>query len=87
MAESHVISDFRQDITKYQWVSLDNVLIQQAQILLMKYGSEGLRTLDAIQLASALTLKNLSKSYFFTADKLLQTFFNQEGLLVIYETL
>jgi hypothetical protein len=46
----------------------------------MKYGQEGLRTLDAIQLASALTLKEQQNVLFFTADKLLKYFFKQEGL-------
>jgi len=48
--------------------------------LLMKYGSAGLRTLDAIQLASALTLKGQPKIRFFTADQLLNSFFKPEGL-------
>jgi len=40
-------------------------------------------TLDAIQLASALTLKEQPKIYFFTADQLWQSFFKQEGLATI----
>ena len=46
----------------------------------MNYGVAGLRTLDAIQLASALTLKGEPKARFFTADQLLKSFFKQEGL-------
>jgi len=75
-----VIACFQQDHVKFQWIFLDNEVIQQAQALLMKYGSAGLRTLDAIQLASALTLKGQPKVRFFTADQLLESFFEQEGL-------
>jgi predicted nucleic acid-binding protein len=73
-----VIACFQQDYAKFQWIFLDNGIIEQAQELLMKYGSSGLRTLDAIQLASALTLKGQAR--FFTADQLLKSFFKQEGL-------
>jgi len=75
-----VIACFQQDYAKFQWISVDNEIIQQAQELLMNYGSAGLRTLDAIQLACALTLKGESKVCFFTADKLLKSFFKQEEL-------
>jgi len=75
-----VIACFQQDYAKFQWIALDNEIIQQAQALLMKYGSAGLRTLDAIQLACALTLKEQSNTCFLSADKLLNSFFKQEGL-------
>jgi hypothetical protein len=51
--------------------------LSQGRELLMKYEITGLRTLDAIQLASALTLKEQPKIYFFTADQLLQSFFGR----------
>lgn len=75
-----VIAGFQQDYAKFQWISIDNEVIQQAQESLMKYGSAGLRILDAIQLASALTLKGQSKICFLSADKLLKSFFKAEGL-------
>jgi predicted nucleic acid-binding protein len=75
-----VIACFQQDYAKFQWISIDNEVIQQAQNLLMKHGSAGLRTLDAIQLACALTLKEEPEACFFTADTLLKSFFKQEGL-------
>ncbi|KHD06632.1 hypothetical protein PN36_26610 [Candidatus Thiomargarita nelsonii] len=75
-----VITCFQQDNVKFQWIYLENDVIQSAEELLMKYGQEGLRTLDAIQLASALTLKEQQDIRFFTADQLLKSFFKQEGL-------
>ena len=75
-----VISCFQQDNIKYQWIYLKIDVIQQASKLLMQYGQEGLRTLDALQLASELTLKKQQNVSFFTADKLLKYFFKQEGL-------
>ena len=73
-----IITCFQQDYAKFQWVLINNEVIQQAQLLLMKYGSRGLRTPDSIQLACALTLKG--KAILFTADKLLNSFFKSEGL-------
>jgi uncharacterized protein len=77
-----VITGFIKDSIKFRWIPLSNEVIERAQALLMKYGSAGLRTLDAIQLASALTLKGQPKVRFFTADQLLKSFFEQEGLEV-----
>ena len=49
--------------------------------MITKYGEEGLRTLDSIQLAAAVSLKakvDLNKS----SDKLLTKLFEKEGLVV-----
>ena len=78
-----VITCFQTDYTQFRWIQLDSKVIQLGRELLMKYGTTGLRTLDAIQLASALALKEQPKIYFFTADQLLQSFFEQEGLATI----
>jgi len=48
----------------------------------MKYGNKGLRTLDSLQLASALILKN-KPCVFFTSDKLLKSLFIEESLNVL----
>ena len=48
----------------------------------MKYGSHGLRTLDSLQLATALTLKN-EECVFLTSDKLLKTLLEKEKLNVV----
>ncbi len=74
-----VITCFQRDMGKFQWIQLNLDVIQQAGVLLMKYGVEGLRTLDAIQLASALVLKTEQDIRFFSADKLLRGFLRKEG--------
>ena len=76
------IDCFKDDYDKFQWVLLNSDVVEQADFLLMKYGAEGLRTLDAIQLSSALILKEQPEICFFTADNLLQIFFKQEGLVI-----
>lgn len=50
--------------------------------MLMKYGENGLRTLDAVQLASALSVKD-DGCVFASADELLVGFFHAEGLAVV----
>ncbi len=70
---------FESDFEKYHFVSTDSIIIEQARLLTSKYGIQGLRTLDSIQLATASSLfRHVEK--FFTADKLLQSFFVAEGL-------
>ncbi len=84
-AATAAITCFQNDFVKFQWIPIDNLLIQQAQVLLMKYGSAGLRTLDAIQLASAFLLNERKLDVCcLSADKLLQSFFTQEELLTCF---
>lgn len=54
-------------------------LVMQARIFCSKYRTEGLRTLDSIQLSTSLSLFE-EVSVFFTADKLLKPLFEAEGL-------
>ncbi|MCX6582544.1 MAG: type II toxin-antitoxin system VapC family toxin [Candidatus Aminicenantes bacterium] len=77
-----VISCFEADFNKFQWIKLRSDVIRCASSLLKKYGSEGLRTLDSMQLACAVQLKEEECS-FFTSDKLLQKLFNKENLNII----
>jgi len=76
------ISCFENDFDDINWIQLNQKLIQSAKEFLMKYGSKGLRTLDSIQLASALTLK-FQDYVFLTADDLLKSLFIEEGLNVV----
>jgi len=70
---------FEKDFTKYTFVQIDTVIIEQAKNLIKKYGSQGLRTLDGIQLSTSVFLKNQS-DLFITSDNLLSSFFKQEEL-------
>ncbi len=75
------IEAFEDDVNKYSWVEIDSESIQLSKDLLMKYGQNGLRTLDSIQLSSAVSLKN-TNCQFVTFDLRLRTFFQEEGLSV-----
>ena len=70
---------FESDFGKYTFIVTDSIIIEQARILISKYGLQGLRTLDSIQLATAKSLFQQA-DIFFTADKLLKSLFEVEGL-------
>jgi predicted nucleic acid-binding protein len=70
---------FEADFAKYTFATTDSLLLEQARQLVIKYGLEGLRTLDSIQLATCLLLAQ-EVAVFFTADKLLKTLLGAEGL-------
>ena len=70
---------FELDFRKYSFVATDSIIVEQARILCSKYGTEGLRTLDSIQLSTSLSLF-AEVSIFFTSDKLLKSLFEAEGL-------
>ena len=73
---------FEDDFNKYSWVEVDFDAIQLSKDLLMRYGQKGLRTLDSIQLSSAVALKNNKNCQFVTFDPRLRGFFRDEGLSV-----
>jgi hypothetical protein len=70
------------DVDNFHWIMLQSDIVESASHLLMKYGSCGLRTLDSLQLAAALTLKD-KECVFLTSDKLLWTLFKDELLNVL----
>jgi uncharacterized protein len=74
-----VVECFENDQNKFRWVRLDPSVILQASALLMKYGGKGLRTLDSIQLATALHLQS-PNLLCLTSDTLLRSFFQDENL-------
>ena len=74
------ITLFEADFAKYTFATTDSLLLEQARQLTIKYGLEGLRALDSIQLATCLVLAS-EVTVFFTADKLLKTLLEVEGLL------
>ena len=70
---------FDEDNSKYTFVATDSIILEQAKNLTTKYGLKGLRTLDSIQLSSAISLKNIV-GLFVTSDNLLKSLLNEEGL-------
>lgn len=63
---------------RYTFISTKNI-IEQARNLIVLYGIQGLRTLDSLQLSTAVYLKN-DVDLFITSDKLLNFFFEKESL-------
>jgi predicted nucleic acid-binding protein len=70
---------FDEDNSKYTFVATDSIILEQAKNLTTKYGLKGLRTLDIIQLFSAISLKGIV-GLFVTSDNLLKSLLNEEGL-------
>ena len=76
---------FEADFAKYTFVATDSMIVEQARLLTSKYGIQGLRTLDSIQLSTAVSLL-LQATIFITADNLLKTLFASEGLTIALPT-
>jgi uncharacterized protein len=72
---------FESDFEKYTFVPVDSFIVEQARILTSKYGIQGLRTLDSIQLSTSVALLQ-QVNIFFTSDNLLKLFFIAEELPV-----
>lgn len=70
---------FETDHNKYNWVIIDRVIINSANNLINKYWKMGLRTLDSIQLACAISVKD-NADEFLTSDIILKNIFTKEGL-------
>jgi len=77
-----VTSCFVDDYDAYYWISIDQKVVSLACDVLMKYGEKGLRTLDSIQLASALSVKGEGCVY-ASADELLISFYRMENLVIV----
>lgn len=74
-----VISFFEKDYPKFNWIIISQSVLTSAKEFVKIYGKKGLRTLDAIQLACAVTCKNDIDIY-KTADNVLQSIFILENL-------
>lgn len=79
MQALETIKLFEADFAKFTFVSTDTLILEQARNLIAKYGAQGLRTLDSIQLSSCVALMK-HVNLFFTEDKLLKNFLEMEGL-------
>ena len=75
------IQFFESDFQKYKFVDLNQIILNNASQLIIKYGSQGLRTLDSIQLSTAIALIQ-NVNLFIAADKLLLKLFKEENLPV-----
>jgi predicted nucleic acid-binding protein len=79
-----VIDLFMNDYSKFIWVGENEKIFETSSTLIQKYGIDGLRTLDSIQLNSALIASYSFPSMgFITFDLLLQKVFKKENLNVI----
>ena len=74
-----LISLFEQDYKNYEIVEINRTLINESQILIMKYKEQGLRTLDSIRLASAKSIKD-DIQIAMTSDNRLIEIMNLEGI-------
>lgn len=75
-----IMQAFEDDYGKFSFVQLDVIIMEQAKELIAKYGNQGLRSLDSIQLSTAVLLKGKA-ALFISSDKLLVRFLEQESLL------
>ena len=73
------IEAFENDKNKFKFIPINNGILLTAKVLISKYGKNGLRTLDSIQLSSCIEVKDLTNKY-FTSDKTLLDIFSQENL-------
>ncbi|WP_342083932.1 type II toxin-antitoxin system VapC family toxin [Dyadobacter sp. OTU695] len=74
-----IIYLFDQDASQYKFVPITEDIIEDACNFLSKYGVIGLRSLDSIQLATAIALKQ-EADLFLTSDTLLKSLLKQEQL-------
>jgi hypothetical protein len=74
-----IISSFESDYSNYNFIDVTDDVIAVAKELVSKYGSNGLRALDSIQLASIIKVR-LRLDLAITADELLRTLIKSEGI-------
>lgn len=76
-----IINAFITDEHNYSLILIDREIISISQNLIVKYGVQGLRSLDAIQFASAYSVRN-TIDLAISDDKLLNTFLLSEGIQI-----
>ena len=76
---TQLIEKFDKDSVKFSFIPESQLLRQKAKGLIGKHWRKGLRTLDSIQLASAMKVKN-QIDFFLTSDNLLSEISRIEGL-------
>ena len=70
---------FRDDYDQYQFIRISSDIVDRASDLILKYGSMGLRTLDAIQLSCAIEQRS-DLSHAKSADRILEELFSLEKI-------
>lgn len=70
---------FEEDAAQFTFIPLNDHIMDSACGLLNKYGQNGLRSLDSIQLATAIALRDKA-DLFVTSDKLLGSLLEKEQL-------
>jgi len=79
---NELIQLFESDFSKYSFINCNNEIVEEANKLLKLYGANGLRSLDSIQLASMIKVKqeiDIAKS----ADVKLNAFITSEGIRIL----
>jgi predicted nucleic acid-binding protein len=74
-----ILGAFLADENKYNFILINSEIIKVSQTLIEKYGVAGLRSLDAIQLACACSIKGII-DIAITDDKLLNKFLMSERI-------
>jgi len=74
-----IIQFFENDFEKFRWITVETTVLNSAKEFIKQYGNKNLRTLDAIQLACTITVKD-KVDLFKTDDKVLNNIFNLENL-------
>jgi predicted nucleic acid-binding protein len=59
-----ILELFETDFGKYNFVATNSLILEQARTLTTKYGIEGLRTLDSIQLSTCIFLTEQVEIFF-----------------------
>ena len=76
-----MIAFFEKDYDNFRWISVDSTIIANSKELIKKHGTKGLRTLDSIQLACAISKQSEINSY-KTSDIVLKEIFRKEDLSI-----
>lgn len=66
-----MIAFFENDYRNFIWIAINNSIIENSKELIKKYGTKGLRSLDSIQLACAVSKRNEINQY-KTSDNVLK---------------
>ena len=77
-----IIANFKTDYSKFHFILVESELIASSSDLIAKCGIKGLWTLNAIQLASALSVKSQSGKVVPT-DELLKSFMEKMELPIL----